>query len=476
MMSDELSHLDATALAGLVRKQEVTPAELVEATIERIERLNPKLNAIVCRMYAEARAAAKGPLAGPFAGVPFLLKDLIADYAGVPTTSSSKLTRDHVPTRDTELVARYKRAGLITVGKTNTPEFGLPPTTEPKLHGATHNPWDLGRTPGGSSGGSAAAVAARIVPAAHGNDGGGSIRIPASCCGIFGLKPTRGRNPLGPDLGDIMHGLVCEHVLTISVRDSAALLDATAGMDLGAPYAAPPQARPFREEVGASPGKLKIGFRTRALSPMKIHADCVDAVLDAARLCQSLGHEVEEAGIEVEGREAITQAFIAVWAGGAVATVEGLAHTAGKPVKQEDFEVLTWALYEMGRSVPMPMYQLGLMAMQKFVRAYARYYAKYDVLITPTLAEPPLLLGALDPTPEMPLAGLFRAAEWVPFTPIVNVTGMPAMSVPLYWNAAGLPIGTHFIGRFGDEATLLRLAAQLEEARPWAGRRPPVSA
>ena len=473
---DDLALLDATAQAELVRRREVKPVELVDAAIKRIERLNPTLNAVVTPMYDLARRAATGPLPeGPFAGVPFLLKDLLASYAGVRFTEGSAFLSEYVPDHDSELVARHKRAGLIVVGKTNTPEFGILPTTEPRLFGPTHNPWDVGRTTGGSSGGSAAAVAAGLVPMAHGNDGGGSIRIPASCCGLFGLKPTRGRNPLGPHYGDIFGGLVAEHAITRSVRDSAALLDATSGPDVGDPYWAPPPARPFLQEVGADPGRLRIAFTAQSATGASVHPDCVAAVRDAAALCADLGHEVTEVTPAIDG-QVVTQAFMTVWSAGCAWTVDDWARSTGRTPTPDLFEPLTWALQEMGRQHSASAYLLALQDLQKVSRQVARFFLDYDVWLTPTLAEPPVPLGTFDSPPENPLQGLIRAASFVPFTPICNITGQPAMSVPLYWNAEGLPIGSHFIGRFGDEATLFRLAAQLEQARPWAGRRPPVSA
>ncbi len=477
-MSD-LGELDALGLAALVKKREISPAELVEDAIRRIEQVNPALNAVITPMFDLARNAAAGPVPeGPFQGVPFLLKDLVTAYAGVPLTSSCRFTKDVIPRHDSELVKRYKRAGLLVVGKTNTPELGLPPTTEPLLHGPTRNPWDVTRTPGGSSGGSAAAVAARMVPMAHGGDGGGSIRIPASCCGVFGLKPTRGRLPLGPDIGDIMHGLVNEHALTRSVRDSAALLDATAGMDIGAPYDAPAPRRPYLEETQRPPGKLRISWSVKPMTPVKIHPDCIAAVHDAVKLLTELGHDVVEEDFDIPGQDMLTQSFVAVWAGGCAATIDAMAFMVRKTPTEADFEPMTWAMYQMGKSVPLPMYLLGVMQLQKLSRDLQWHWHKrsIDVRLLPTLAEPPLPLGTLDAQPGNPLAGFFRSAEFVPFTPLVNVTGQPAMSVPLHWSAAGLPIGTQFIGRFGDEGTLLSLAAQLESARPWAGRRPPVCA
>jgi len=473
---DDLAFLDATAQADLVRRKEIKPIELVDAVIERIERLNPKLNAVITPMYDLARKAAAGPLPdGPFTGVPFLLKDLLASYAGVHFTFGSAFLSDYVPDHDSELVARHKRAGLIVVGKTNSPEFGILPTTEPRAFGPTHNPWDLGRSPGGSSGGSAAAVAAGLVPFAHGNDGGGSIRIPASCCGLFGLKPTRGRNPLGPDLGETPGGLVVEHALTRSVRDSAALLDATSGPDVGDPYWAPPPARPFLQEVGANPGRLRIAFCVQSFTGSAVHPDCVAAVRDAATLCADLGHEVVEAAPAVDG-DAVTRCFMIAYSAGCATTVDGLALVTGRAATPDKLEPLTWAFAEMGRSQTASTYIIAVTLLQAISRSIARFFVDYDLVLMPTLGEPPLPLGSFDSPPENPLQGIERAASFAPFTPICNITGQPAMSVPLYWNAEGLPVGSHFIGRFGDEATLFRLAAQLEEARPWAGRLPPVSA
>jgi amidase len=467
---DDLAYLDATAQAELVRKKEVQPLELVEAAIERIERLNPALNAVITPMYDLARARATGKLPdGPFRGVPFLLKDIMASYAGVRMAMGSKVLQNFVPDHDSELVKRLKSAGLIVLGKTNTPEFGILPTTEPEIFGASRNPWDIKRTTGGSSGGAAAAVAAGMVPMAHANDGGGSIRIPAACCGLFGLKPTRARNPLGPDFGDVISGLVVEHALTRSVRDSAALLDATAGPDVGDPYWAPPPERRFLKEVGADPGKLKIAFSSRAATGVKVHADCVSAVESVAALCADLGHEVVEAALDLNG-EVVAYAFTVLWSAGCGSTVKALGST------QTQVEPLTWALKEMSDNFSAADYIHALMTLQRLSRDVARFFLDYDVLLTPTLAEPPVLLGTFDAPPDNPLQALERAAAFACFTPLCNMTGQPGMSLPLFWNADNLPIGTHFAGRFGDEATLFRLAAQLEEAKPWADRRPPVSA
>ena len=470
---DDVVSLDATAQADLVRRKEVKPIELVEAAIERMERLNPILNAVVTPMYDLARKAAEGLIpGGPFAGVPFLVKDLLASYKGVRMTLGASILKDFIPDHDSELVKRLKRSGLIILGRTNTPEFGLLPTTEPRLFGPCRNPWNTERTTGGSSGGSAAAVAAGMVAMAHGNDGGGSIRIPASCCGIFGLKPTRARNPLGPDFGDSMSGLPVEHAMTRSVRDSAALLDATSGPDLGDPYWAPPPERPFLEDVGADPGRLRIAFTTKAASGVPVHEDCINAVHDAAALCTDLGHDLVEASPDVSG-EAMEESFMTIWCGGLSSTLDTIGFLAGG-LNPDQVEPLTWALYEEGKKKSASDYLCALTRLQRISRDIAHFFTEYDVLLTPTLSQPPVPLGTFDPTPENPLQGMERAIELVPFTPICNVTGQPAMSVPLFWNNDNLPVGSHFIGRFGDEATLFHLAAQLEEARPWADRRPPV--
>ncbi len=473
---NDLWRLDATAQAALVREKSVRPIELVEAAIARIESLNPKLNAVVTPMFDRARAeAAVTPADGPFTGVPFLLKDLLAEYAGVRLTEGSAFLDTHyTPEADSELTRRLRRAGLIVVGKTNTPEFGILPTTEPTLFGPTRNPWSLGRTPGGSSGGSAAAVAAGLVAMAHANDGGGSIRIPASCCGLFGLKPTRGRNPLGPIYGDIFSGLVVEHAVTRSVRDSAALLDATAGADLGDPYPAPPPARPFLDEISRLPGFLRVAFTSRAATGVPVHSDCVRAVEDAAKLCEDLGHDVTEATFDLEG-DALSQAFITVWSAGTSWSIDDWARRTGQTPSADRFEPLTWALYEMGNRRRAADYLLAVQDLQRIARQMARFFVEYDVWLSPTLAEPPPPLGSFEATQGNPMQAIFRSAQFVPFTPIFNATGQPAMSVPLFWNQDNVPIGVQFAGRFGDEATLFRLAAQLEQARPWAGRWPTLS-
>jgi amidase len=474
---NELAFLDATAQADLVRRREVRPRELVEAAIRRIERLNPSLNAVVTPMFDDAIARASELLPeGPFTGVPFVLKDLTAEQAGVRYTEGSAFLADNVSTHDQELVLRQRRAGLVVVGKTNAPEFGILPTTEPRLFGATHNPWDVGRTPGGSSGGTAAAVASGMVPMGHANDGGGSIRIPASCCGLFGLKPTRARNPLGPSTGDVLNGLSCEHAITRTVRDSAALLDATAGPDVGDPYWAPAPARPYRDEVASEPGRLRIAVTTTAATDVPVHQDCVRAVRETAGLCEELGHDVFDfTPRDVDGN-ALTDAFLVLYVSGVAASVAGWALQTGRTPTEADFEPLTWAMRELGVSRSPADYLLAIAHLQRFSRQVGGWFTGFDVWLMPVLAEPPLPLGAFDAPPDQALLPLIRAGAWVPFTPIANITGQPAMSVPLHWNGDGLPVGSQFVGRYGDEATLFRLAAQLERARPWAGRRPPVSA
>lgn len=473
---DEVTWLDATAQAELIRQKELKPSELVEAAIERIERVNPQLNAVIYKRYDKALAEANGLLPeGAFTGVPFLLKNIAGWCAGMPNDQGSAFVQGFVVPFDSELVARYKRAGLVICGVTNAPEYGLLPTTEPKLYGPTRNPWNLNYITGGSSGGAAAAVAAGLVPFAHANDGGGSIRIPASCCGLVGLKPARARNPLGPALGDAFSGLIAEHAVTRTVRDSAALLDATAGPDLGDPYCAPPPARPFLQEVGAAVGKLRIAFSTQSPTGVPLHPDCLAAVRDAAQLCAGLGHEVVETAPKLE-TEKIVPMFMALWGGGLAWTIDGYAQLLGRTPTAEKFEAGTWSFYQIGKQLSASQYLLAVQWLQGMARQLAHFMVDYDVWLTPTLGLPPLPLGALDSPADDPNAGMRVAAQFVPFTPLTNVSGQPSISLPLYWNEDGLPIGSHFTARFGDEATLFRLASQLEVARPWADKRPPVCA
>lgn len=476
MTNADLMWLDATAQAELVAKKEVKPIELVEAAIERIEKLNPEINAVVTKTFDDAHGTAKENLSdGQFKGVPFLVKDLLAVVKGVRLTGGSSMLADFIPDYDSELVKRYKQAGFIILGKTNTPEFGIVPTTESVFLGKCRNPWNLERTTGGSSGGSAAAVAAGMVAVSHANDGGGSIRIPSSCCGVFGLKPTRGRNPLGPDYGDVMSGLVCEHVVTRSVRDSAAILDITHGDTYG-PYFAPPAPGKYSQQIKERPVKLRIGFTAQSATGTPVHEDCVTAAKEAAKLCEKLGHYVEETGIPSIDSNALVQEFMILWSAGVAWDVDVLAKASGKKPSKEILEPISWTLYEMGHSYTAPQYLLALQTLQKVARDIQLYYAKYDVVVTPTLAEPPVPLGTFDAPSDNPFMGFMRSASFAPFTPICNLTGQPAMSVPLYRNKENLPIGVHFIGQYGREDILFRLAAQLEEAHSWTDKRPPVSA
>jgi amidase len=474
-LAEETAFMDATAQAELVAGGEVTALELTGAAIERIEKVNPALNAVARPMFDLALQTARGPLEGPFKGVPFILKDLMAAYAGVPMTYASRFLTDYVPDHDSELVKRYKASGLVVTAKANASEFGILPASEPALFGPCHNPWDPSLSTGGSSGGSAAAVAAGLVPMAHANDAGGSIRIPASCCGIFGLRPTRARNSFAPDLGDIMSGLVVEHAVTRSVRDSAALLDATCGPAPGDPYYPPPPLRPFLEETRAEPGRLRIGFTSKSPTPAPVHEDCVAAVDSVAKLCEELGHSVEEVTVEFD-IVVVTQAFMGVYLAGAAWMIAALAMASGKTPSEEMFEPLTWTMSELGRQLSASDYLLAVTALQSTSRAVTEMFAPYDVVLTPTITAPPYPLGTFDAPADNPMMALVRAADFVPFTTIANFTGLPAMSVPLHWNEAGLPVGTMFTGKYADEATLFRLAAQLESARPWDGRRPPIAA
>ncbi len=476
-MSEDTAWLDATAQAELVRTGEASAAELVDEAITRIEKLNPHLNAVIHELFDRARTEAAGELPeGPFRGVPFLLKDLGAELEGTPFNEGSDFSGDYTSTVTQELTRRYIDAGFVICGKTNTPEFGILPTAEPRRFGPSRNPWSTEHSTGGSSGGSAAAVAAGMVPVAHANDGGGSIRIPASCCGLVGLKPTRGRNSLAPQYGDMMGGLVVEHVVSRSVRDSAAILDVTAGPVPGDPYWAPPLRGPsFAAAAATAPSRLRVAVMVASPTGSEVHADCVAAVRATASLCESLGHQVEEAALSVDG-DAFTTHFINQWACSNAWAIGDWEARVGRSAEEADVEPLSWALIELGRSLNGARYLASVQELQKISRQIADYFEGIDVLLTPTLGEPPAPLGTFDSPPGEPLTGLFRAAAYVPFTPPFNVTGQPGISLPLHWNEGGLPIGVQLVGRFGDEETLLSLAGQLEEAAPWADRRPPVGA
>jgi amidase len=477
-IAEGLQELDGLGQAQLVRRKEVQPIELIDAAIARIERLNPVINAVVSPVFEQARQAARNTENlpdGPFRGVPYLVKDLVASLANVPLTCGSAFLRDYVPKGDSELVRRLRQAGLIIVGKTNTPEFGLMCTTEPKIFGPARNPWNTELTTGGSSGGSCAAVASGMVAMAHANDGGGSIRMPASCCGVFGLKPTRGRVSLAPDHGEALSGLVVEHAVTRSVRDSAALLDVTAGPAPGDPYWAAQPSRPFLQEAAANPGRLRIALLKNSSIGTPVHPDCVRAVEDAARLCEELGHEVTEDTPKMSG-EAVYQAFMTVWAAGCAATIDRWAMITRQTPRQEQFEPLTWSLYEIGSKITASVCLLAEEALHSVSRQVAQFMIDYDLMLSPTLGMPPVPLGYFSSPPLDPLQTQQRMAAFAAFAALWNATGQPAMSVPLCWNAEDLPIGVQFAARYGDEATLFRLAGQLESARPWAGRWPASAA
>ena len=480
-MTDELASMDATAQAELVRGGEATPTELVDAAIGRIEALNGELNAVIHRLFDRAREEAAGELAdGPFRGVPMLHKDLGAHFAGEPYHEGIKHLRDigWSEPRDSWLAQRWRDAGLVSCGKTNTPELGILPTTEPEAHGPSRNPWDLSRSTGGSSGGSAAAVAAGMVPVAHANDGGGSIRIPASECGLVGLKTSRARTTLGPDLGEPSSAFVVEHVVTRSVRDSAAILDATHGPGPGDPYVAPPPERPYVDEMTTDPGRLRIGVMTGApAGQFEVHPDCVAAAEVAGELLESLGHGVESSHPEALDDPDYIDRFIARWCIAITSNLEYWSLKSGKPVTADGVEPGTWALGEFGRGLGAADL-LGIIAYQQgSARVAARWWESgFDLLLTPTLGEPPPPLGAFGFDPDNPDGFLRRAVPTAGFTAYWNATGQPAITLPLHWSDGGLPIGVQLVGAYGDEGLLLRVAAQLEQAQPWGDRRPPLFA
>jgi Asp-tRNA(Asn)/Glu-tRNA(Gln) amidotransferase A subunit family amidase len=473
MSVDELfDREDGLGLADLVRRREVSAKELLDAAIARVEALNPKLNAVVTRMYDAARGAVSAGLPeGPFTGVPYLLKDIGVLYTGAVTTAGSRAFADAVADHDSEITARLKRAGLVIYGKTNTPEMGIATSTEPRLFGPTRNPWNLGYSAGGSSGGAAAAVAGGMLPMAHATDGGGSIRIPASCCGLFGLKPTRARNPMGPDVGEGWSGASVGHAITRSVRDSAALLDATSGPDIGDPYWAPPPAGPFLAEVGRDPGHLRIALATTPWNGKPVDPQCLEAAQAAARLCERLGHHIEEARPTIDA-DALSHASRVIVSASVrnVLDLRGVAR--GRPVTEDDVERVTWLRAQDAASFAAADYARSILVVHRTGRAVARFFTRYDILLTPTMACTPYPLGVLDMSTD-DLERFYDALlRSIAFTSLFNSSGNPAMSVPLAWSREGLPIGVQFVAPFGDEARLFRLGAQLESAQPWANRRP----
>jgi amidase len=478
-MSDDFAWMDATAQAQLVRNGDVTPAELVEAAIARIDKLNPQLNAVIHRLDDKAMAAAADPSLpdGPFRGVPFLVKDGVCHTAGDPFHCGMQVLKDiewHEDT-DTWLAARYRAAGFVFVGKTNLPELAASVTTEPLAYGATHNPWSLDHSPGGSSGGSAAAVAAGFAPVAHGNDMGGSIRVPSSACGLVGLKPTRGRTTLGPDFGEYWGPLTHEHVLTRSVRDSAGVLDAVAGPGPGDPYTAPAPARPYRDDVGADPGRLRIGVRTKRTYGGESHPECVAAVEVTAQLLDDLGHDV--ARVTLDALDTTDIGFIGIYASAIARDLERWSARIGRRLEPADLDPMNAVMAEMGRTITGPQYLAATEIGQAWSRQVTSWWAEgNDVLVTPTMPEPPARLGEISPDTDDVMSAMTSMGRYATFTSLFNVTGQPAISLPLHWTADGLPVGVQLVAAYGREDVLFRLASQLEQARSWADRRPPVAA
>jgi len=489
----EYRKYDALGLAELVRTKKVKPSELADEAISRIEKLNPAINAVIYKMYDAAKKLNdRKPPAGIFAGVPFLVKDMLHHVAGVPCTAGSRSLKDYIPAEDSEVIRRYRNAGLVILGKTNLPEFGLLSYTESLLHGPCRNPWDILRTPGGSSGGAAAAVASGIVPMAAGTDGGGSIRIPAAHCGLFGMKASRGRTPLGPGTGEVWQGAVTEGVLSRSVRDSAAALDLLSSPDPGAPYIIQPPSLPYLKEITKKPGKLKIAFSTRSMLDSDVHPVCIRAVEEAADLCVRMGHTVEQDEPELDG-VSIAFSFLMLYMGEVAADIEMTAMLTGRKPRRKDFEPATWGLGLMGRTYSAGDFVRGKRTWNTVARTFSRFFEKYDMFLTPVTAYPALKIGELQPKPAekimvsivntLGLGRIVKASgmiselaratmEKYPFTQVANMAGLPAMSVPLHWTPEGLPCGVQFIGRFGEEASLFRLAAQLEKAKPWFNRWP----
>jgi len=469
--------LDATGQAELVRRGERKPQELVEAAIARAEARNPRLNAIILPRYDEARGAAAGELpTGPFRGVPFLLKDLGANFAGWPNHNGMQALKDAGWTTpvDAVLAARFRAAGFVTLGRTNSPELGLAPTTEPAAYGATRNPWNPEHSPGGSSGGSAAAVAAGIVAAAHSSDGGGSIRIPAAHCGLVGLKPSRGRNSFGPEIGERWFGCSCEGVVTRSVRDTAAILDATHGPAPGDPYGAPPPTRTYLEEVGADPGRLRIGLVTSGWRGVEIHAENAAAATAAGRALEGLGHHVELSHPGKLEENEVALAYVKNVMASTAMALESWGAKIGREIGEGAVEPMTWELAKRGRELPAHELAAAVSYMHALGRATAAWHEHgFDLLVTPTCGQPPPRLGELVSPADNGLLGFVKAAPYGLFTMPFNMTGQPAISLPLHQSADGLPIGVQLVAAYGREDLLLRVAAQLEESLPWRDRRPP---
>jgi len=468
----EYGNFDAVGLAELVRNKQVRPEELLDEAIARTAKVDPEINAVVVKHYDYAeRQIERGLPDGPFTGVPFLLKDLEL-LEGTRTTSGASVYKDNVADHTGTLALRFLKTGVTIFGKSSSPEFGLMPTTEPRLFGPTRNPWNLAHSSGGSSGGAAAAVAARIVPVAHASDGGGSIRIPASASGVFGLKPTRARNPIGPDRGEGWAGFSCGHVVSMSVRDSAAILDAIHGAEPSSPYVAPPPKRPFAEEVGRDPGRLRIAFTDKSPYGETIDPEIAAATREVAALLAGLGHDVEERTPQLAADPAAVMSTI-IGANTAL-NVRLAEHRFGRAMTHEDFEVLTLATAHNGQKATAADYVAAQQSAFQISRGLAAFFQTCDVFLCPTLCSPPLRIGELD-TMSQDLSQIAPTLRrYMPATSMFNMSGQPSMSVPLAWNAAGLPLGMMFSARFGDEAGLFRLAAQLEQVRPWKHKLPPV--
>jgi amidase len=462
---------DGLGLAALVKAREVTAGELVDTAIAACEQVNGRLNAVVTRMFEQARErAGQASRDAPLAGVPFLMKDFGAEVAGVRFTEGTEFLAGHVPEEDSHLYRRFCDAGLITFGKTNLPELAIGTTTESPFLGVCHNPWDLDRTTGGSSGGAGAAVASRVVPIAHANDIGGSTRIPASCCGLVGLKPSRGRVSLAPHYGDVVAGFFQELVVTRSVRDTAAVLDAVAGPAPGEPYLATAPERPYVQELGTAGRRLRIGFST--VSPLgdPLDAECVRAIRETAALCESLGHEVEEAAPDFDGYE-LWHNFTRLMSACAAWVIDDWARRTQQTPKEDRFTPFVWAFRERGQQLSAADYLMTMQDLQRELRRYSVFFETRDLWLTTTLGQPPVELGTLVYQGD-PFELRRRMARFSPFTYISNASGQPAISLPLHWSRQGLPVGVHFVGQMGDDATLIRLAGELEQARPWLHRRP----
>ena len=476
-LADETRWMDATDQAALVAEGAVTPSELLEAAIERIERSNPSLNAVVIEWFDHARSVAADPALpdGPFRGVPFLLKDLYTNFAGQTMSNGNVALKEaaKIDTTDTTLVARFKATGLVIAGRTNTSEMGSLPTAQPLAWGPTRNPWAPDRTPGGSSGGAAAAVAAGMVPFANASDGGGSIRIPASCCGLVGLKPSQGRITVGPARAET--GLGVELCVSRTVRDTAGLLDAVRGPGVGDSVIAPAPQRPYLEEVGADPGRLRIGLLDAHPRGEFLHDDCVSAVRAAASMLEGLGHIVEPAWPACLADATLPHKFMALWATQMAMAARGFGETLGREVTADDIEPVNWVHIEQARRLTAVNYVIAEGAVSAFRRTLQQWWADgWDLLLTPTVAEPPVLLTEFENNPEHPTAPMRRAGRFAAFTPPFNMSGQPAINLPLHRNAEGLPIGIQLAAAYGWEDILIRVAAQLESAHPWSSFHPPI--